>query len=163
MEGIECSAEGGGEDSSMCEYLQWFFENLQHKGGGSANGQSRNSCREARRFTAIIITHSLAKHSIPTTGLLFFHVRKLHKTARSGWDVLRWTINKVRWKHSLSTHKYKALHVELKILWSATPTPSFCRPKQNECGLTIQSFFRVGRRVTGCRYHQTKVRRTLTQ
>ena len=115
-----------------------FWESTA-QGGESANGQSRNPCREARRFTAIIITHSLAKHSIPTTGLLFFHVRKLHKTARSGWDVLRWTINKVRWKHSLPTHKYKALHVKLKILWSATPTPSFCRPKQNECGLTIQS------------------------
>ena len=60
----------------------------------------------------------------------------------------------IRWKNSLPHTNTRRFTIELKILWSATPTPSFYRPKQNEGGATLQSSLGWVVVCTGYRFRQ---------
>ena len=104
---------------------------------------------------ALEINH-YRKTKLPT-GLLFFRVRKLHKTARLGrfwpWDVLRWTMEptyggKTAFRTQIRGASQRIIFDQQHLLLRSVD-PSKMKAAQPFKAL-------MGRRVTGCRFHQSR-------
>ena len=132
-------------------HLQWFFENHTVRGTDPQVASCETHAGRRKAFQC----NNASQHS-DKTRLFQNTVQKLHKmhASANGEAMGRRKMNhgtNIRWKHSLP-HTNTWRFTSNWILWSATPTPSFRRPKQNEGGSALQSSLGWVRRVTGYRF-----------